>query len=378
MTTDNARFMEQPLRIDCVHLCRLKPRHVAAVTPPAEYTGITVMYMAKYFVKLKAPAGHAIPALLQDFGDWLAKQTHGSLGYFELITSRIPKEWNLEAAQRLTKDGFSFLELGDGSLLVLLNRPEHLPAVVLLGSEGDTSTVATSLEEFLQQLGKGETGIDDLDDEEATGRGKLQAWLKKNNVIAPKAPPFDFDAYLDGVPQPAATAEVKPAPASQVVPQDVFSELRTMLGKPLDSAEVVNFLARHPKHKATQPSSGEQHVVSYDSGFEMVFGPPDGNYRGGRTKEPRVLTTLFLNSAAVAKFKTFTLLPLGLSFDDGPEQLISKLGIPTRTSVARDTGEIDGMKWLVDGLILDAEFIKGQPTTKVFTLMTHAAGAQFL
>ncbi len=67
--------------------------------------------MAKYFVKLKAVSGHAIPALLQSFGDWLSTQTNGSLGYFELITGRIPKEWNPEAAQRLSQDGFSFLEL---------------------------------------------------------------------------------------------------------------------------------------------------------------------------------------------------------------------------------------------------------------------------
>jgi hypothetical protein len=83
--------------------------------------------------------------------------------------------------------------------LVLLNRPGHPPAVVLLGSEGETETVATSLEEFLELLGNGETGLDDLDDEQATGRSKLRAWLKKNNVKAPKAPPFDFDAYLTGV-----------------------------------------------------------------------------------------------------------------------------------------------------------------------------------
>src|SRR5947209_8350587 len=100
--------------------------------------------MAKYTAKLRAPRGHSIPPLLQNFGEWLAKQSFGSVGYFDLVAEKITKEWHPEAADRLARDGFAFLTLGDGSMLALLKTGAGgPPAVVLLGSEGETETVAT-------------------------------------------------------------------------------------------------------------------------------------------------------------------------------------------------------------------------------------------
>ncbi len=81
----------------------------------------------------------------------------------------------------------------DGSLLVLLNTgAKNPPAVVLLGSEGATDTVATSLEEFLLLLGNGETGLDDLDKEDATGRAKLCALACQEQGQGAQGTPLRF------------------------------------------------------------------------------------------------------------------------------------------------------------------------------------------
>jgi hypothetical protein len=142
--------------------------------------------------------------------------------------------------------------------------------------------------------------------------------------------------------------------------RDILTELKALFGKPIDSEEVVKFLAKYPKHKVTKPSDGHQGVVALGHGLEMDFGPLHGGFHGGRTKESRVLTTLFLHSNAEPKFKAYPDLPLGLSFNDGPEQVIAILGPPVR-SKKRDNGEIVWAHWQVDGLILAARFNEDQP-----------------
>jgi hypothetical protein len=315
--------------------------------------------MAKYYVKLTAPRGHVVPPLLQSFGEWLAKQKYGAVGWFELQASKVPKEWSPEATERLRRDGFCFLSLPEGSELVLLKTgTDSPPAVVLLGSEGDSSCVATSLEEFLLSLGQGETGIDDLDDEECEGREELRTWLKKNKVTAPKAASFDFDAYLTGplpVPQPVPIAT---APIPEVdAPHDIFAEIKATLGKPIDSPEVAAFLAKHPKHKVDRVSDGQQSVEAPSHGFALTFSPPDGSFTG-RTKQQRVLT-------------------LGLTFADSFEQIIAKLGPPIRTGL-RDNGDPQWAKWRIDDLVLHMDFKNDVPKPHAFIFMTAASAARFL
>lgn len=167
------------------------------------------------------PTGHSGPPLLQAFADWLATQEHGSIGWFDaLAIEEIPASWDEKNAERLKKAGFAFLALPDGSLLALLDTGvKGAPhAVVLLGSEGEARTVAGSLEELLVLLSKGETGIHDLDDEEASsGRDAMKAWLKKTKVKAPKARDFDFQAWLDGTESAAAAAPADPErPAPEI------------------------------------------------------------------------------------------------------------------------------------------------------------------
>lgn len=155
---------------------------------------------SKYTVSLEAPAGHRIPPLLTAFGEWLEERTYGAVGYFELIAAAAPAEWDPKLADRL-RETMPFLTLPDGSLLVLVKHGERSP-VALLGSEGETRTVAPSLGDFLLDLAAADTDIMELDDEDATDRDDLAAWLEENEVARVKAPPFDFSAWLAGTAKP--------------------------------------------------------------------------------------------------------------------------------------------------------------------------------
>lgn len=154
--------------------------------------------MARYTVRLDTlPVNHSLPPLLSDFGKWLGTKTYGSLGYFELIATEVPKEWNPEFAERLQRDAFCFLNLPDGSLLALLRfGADKPPAVVLLGSEGEARTVSSSLEGLLHAIAEGNTDVSDIDDG-GDGRQALSDWLDEAGVDVPdvaEAP--DFNVYL--------------------------------------------------------------------------------------------------------------------------------------------------------------------------------------
>lgn len=159
--------------------------------------------MARYTVHLsKVPKGHSVPRLLSDFGKHLATQQYGALGWFEALRiATIPKGSGGEHNAQLRAAGFSFVELPDGSQLVLLKPGGKVPAaVVLVSSDGELKTVANSFEGFLTQLAKRKTGVAELDEDEDGGAGRraLAAWLKKKKVVVPKAPPFKFQAWLEG------------------------------------------------------------------------------------------------------------------------------------------------------------------------------------
>ncbi|WP_163863877.1 hypothetical protein [Myxococcus eversor] len=154
--------------------------------------------MARYTVRLDTvPTGHSLPPLLADFGKWLGTKTYGSLGYFELSATEVPREWNPEVAERLQRDAVCFLNLPDGSLLALLRfDAEAPPAVVLLGSEGEARTVSSSLEGLLHAIAGGNTDLSDID-EDGDGRQALSDWLDETGVDVPDvADAPDFNVYL--------------------------------------------------------------------------------------------------------------------------------------------------------------------------------------
>ncbi len=243
--------------------------------------------MARYSVSVaKAPKGHSVPPLLQEFGAWLKTQPHGAVGWFDALTTEsIPKQWSAKNAARLQKSGFAFLSLPDGSLLSLLAPGEKAPpAVVLLGSEGESRTVAPTLEAFLHLLAKGATEIDELDDADASkGRPALRAWLKVKGVKVPKAKSFDFNAWLaeEGSEAPAkkpAPAKASPArrptkEAAKLGPK--LRKLASVMGLRADDPALVAYVTRDLGKKppvSTSAREEDAYVVPHASkGIELLF-----------------------------------------------------------------------------------------------------------
>lgn len=249
--------------------------------------------MANYSVKMtSAPKGHEIPPLLRDVAAFVGKQKHGSLGWFDALSvAPIPKEWSVEAAERLRANGFAFLHLPDGSQLALMKADGKAPAaVVLLGSEGEARTVADSLEEFLTLWAKGATEISDLDDDDASGRKALAAWLKANKVKPPKvARSFDFESWLAGPAAAAPSAKTKKkgastppkATASAKAPTPTMKALgpkvqalASIMGLRADAPEVAAYVTKVLGKKVPQSTSdrNDSANVSADKvGVELVF-----------------------------------------------------------------------------------------------------------
>jgi hypothetical protein len=121
--------------------------------------------VSKYTVKLGKPSD----VLLMSFGTWLKTQVYGSVGYFELVAEKIPKQ--ITSDVNLAKSGRSFVALPDGSLVVA----DQGGKIIFLDSEGGKpKAIADNLRGFLMKLAKGRTGIDDLD---GKARKPLAQWL---------------------------------------------------------------------------------------------------------------------------------------------------------------------------------------------------------
>ncbi len=227
------------------------------------------------------PLAHAAPALLGAFAAWLATQEHGSVGWFDALrVAEIPATWDEANAARLQREALSFLDLPDGSLLALIETgvKDAPRAVVLLGSEGEARTVATSLEAFLLAWSEGESEIAELDDDEASaGRPAMKAWLTTAKVRAPKAPNFDFQAWLDeaegGVASaPSAIEQQRPAPAIFATFLLPFRRLAELSGQRADDPKVIDFVigmgGKVPTSTTDMSSSKE---VKSKTGFTLWF-----------------------------------------------------------------------------------------------------------
>jgi hypothetical protein len=289
--------------------------------------------MPKYQVDLKPVAGHAIPPLLEKFGAWLSSQEYGSVGWFSLHAESVPVEWDPDRIPRIQRDAFSFMELPDGSLLLLINIGNGLPAAVgLLGSEGDTDSVATSLEEFLILLSNAETGVSDLDDEEGSGRKKLKAWLTKNKIKPAKAPPFDFNSFLDGTAKPSPPAAPQsgspPAESLKMLPPFV-QQVALMVGRRADEAELVEFVTGTLGKKVPSSTTSEsKNVEAKKHGLELVFDHDVKNVKyplvsKSKTAYVPYFSLVWLNPKLPGP------LPFGLRFGMSVEEIAAALGDPS-------------------------------------------------
>lgn len=291
--------------------------------------------MANYFVSLEPIDGRDVPALLTAFGAWLGTQTHGSLGYFDALKiDHVPPTWHEGAADRLEKAAFTFLNLGDGSLLALLDtgRAKAPRAVVLLDSEGEARTVATSLEEFLHLLAKGETGVGDLDDEEATGRSALAAWLGEKKVKAPKAKDFDFQAWLDGAPEakaaPVAAATREPSEALLALPPKLRA-LAALVGLRADDPAVAAAIAEMGGKVPTSATDmgTAKSVSAAKLGVSVYFNHDILNDAFPLLPKTKSSYLPYVSQVALSD-KWSEALPFGLGWKDGPEEVERALGTP--------------------------------------------------
>jgi hypothetical protein len=288
----------------------------------------------KYQVDLKPVAGHAISPLLEKFGTWLSSQEYGSVGWFSLHVEIVPVEWDPERIPRIQRDAFSFLHLPDGSLLLLVNTGDGSPpAVALLGSEGNTESVATSLEEFLILLSNGETGVSDLDDEDALARTKLKAWLTKNKIKVPKAPPFDFDRFLDGTANaPASTVPQSGSPLTESLTMlpPFARQVALMVGRRVDDVDLVEFVTGALGQKipnSTTDVSNSKNVVAKKHGLELVFSHDVKSAKYPLVPKSKAsyvpyLTLAWLNPRLPDP------LPFGLNFGMSVEEISGTLGDP--------------------------------------------------
>ena len=291
--------------------------------------------MAQYSVKLASPPkNHEVPALLHDFGAFVAKQKHGALGWFDrLHASAIPKEWHPEATARLRAHGFSFLELPDGSLLALLTHAPKAPAaVVLLGSEGEVRTVANSLEELLAVWAKGETDIDELDDEDGVaGRDALGVWLKEKKTKAPKVKTdFDFEAWLDDSP-----AEEAPKPPAKAAKRDAAAvkalgpklrELAAIVGQSTAAPAVIDYITKTLGKKVPQKSG--DNVSAPNVGVELAC--DHDVLRPDFPLVPKTAKTFVPYVTHAWVTEKFGELVLGIPWDADQAAITKQIGAPTR------------------------------------------------
>lgn len=289
--------------------------------------------MPKYEVNLEPVSGHAIPPLLEKFGSWLSSQEYGTVGWFSLYAESVPVEWDPDRIPRIQRDAFSFLHMPDGSLLLLINTGNGSPpAVGLLGSEGNTDSVANSLEEFLILLSNAETGVFDLDEEEASGRARLKAWLKKNKIKPPKAPPFDFDRVLDGnakSPTPTAPRPDSPQAESAMLPPFV-RQVAQMVGRRADDPELIEFvtgtLGQKVPNSATDVSNSK-YVIAKKLGLEMIFRHDVKNVKYPLVPKSKASYLPYLMLVWL-KPKLPDPLPFGLKFGISVEEITGTLGDP--------------------------------------------------
>jgi hypothetical protein len=320
------------------------------------------------------PTGIPVPPLLQAFGEWLKTVPHGGLGFFDALAGeRFEYYVSDDDATDVQRPQLAqFLFLGEGSRVALWNHGGLVPAVVLIGSEGDLENLAPSLEAFLFAWTIGETGVgdldfaDDLDEEHAdapvpmASRPDLAAWLKERGVVAPDVPePPSFQDWFESVVKAsaqarAARAAVRPAlRIPSAPPVDLLARVESLLGKRTDDAELLGLCTELGFDLTLLPGPDEFRALArLDQGYclELVW-PWQADKSVTFSKQERdaierqrlrVLTAIELHAQGDratqraldnARFSAFPhALPRGISFQDTRESLIARLGAPAANS----------------------------------------------
>jgi hypothetical protein len=190
--------------------------------------------------ELPAPAG------LREFSRWLADKPRSSLGWFHIESAPLEATYTGDdhATLRLRERLGIFMVFAQGGRLALWKPAEGPAVVVRLGADGEPSEVSPDLETFLVALARGETGIRDLEREQADTpavRAELAAWLAAQGVV-PSGRRLElgaFAAWWRGI--RAEVAPVRPPLTAAAVPADLFQRIDPLLGKLIEDPRVFGF-----------------------------------------------------------------------------------------------------------------------------------------
>jgi hypothetical protein len=315
-----------------------------------------------------------MPPLMVELAGWLEKHDDHAVGFWELAEGT-PGEGHFQddaAAARLAAHALLFARTGDGSEVVVVERGGGLPqAIVYLDSEGGETTIATSPEQFLLALAEADTGVTDLDDEDATERPAFAAWVAKRKLEPPKAPGFDLGAFLEGKEQ---TAAAKPEPAAGPPPADSrryesmaprTRRLALLIGRRADDPELMAFVTDELKKKvpASLSWSKDYQWVEADKkhGINLLF---ESHVLHDAYPEIPKSKTSFIPYLANIYFSAAypDPLPFGVRYDADVATLQKSLGAPAGTR----SEENHHPYWhvMIDeprGLMFTADYYDGSP-----------------
>jgi hypothetical protein len=159
----------------------------------------------------------------------------------------------------------------------------------------------------------------------------LRAWLTKNKVKPPKAPPFDFDSFLDGTaksPPPTAPQSDSPLTESLTMLPPFLRQIALVVGRRADDTDLVEFVTGTLGQKvpnSTTDVSSSKNVVAKKHGLELVFSHDVKNVNYPLVPKSKAsyvpyLTLVWLNS------KLPDPLPFGLEFGMSVEEITDTLG----------------------------------------------------
>ena len=299
------------------------------------------------------PPGAKAPETLEPFASWLAGQERGAVGYTDAFAGEpVPRELlpkGVDAAVVHARLAV-FLALPDGSRVALWYHGADEPAVVLLGSEGELETVAVTFRAFLDLLARGETGVGDLDDEEASeGRGALLTWLERfpwSIRDEGRRPAFarwlaTGEVGYEGVPRGPCPALAELLPAA--------------LGERVDSAKGAALVDAIWDGALPSATLGTTYLANKPAGFCVYL------------TEELVVEGCFFYAAGVEGYARFNgALPGGVTFEDDRDGLIARLGPAAFERKSKKTGALVAMRWdLPEGAQVWASFEDGTRITEV-------------
>jgi hypothetical protein len=296
------------------------------------------------------PKSMPVPPRLLAFAEWLRRVDHGTLGYFDVLAGeRLDENYvrNPERTSILAEKLGIFLFLPDGSYLALWDFGGREPAVVLIGSEGELWNVAPTFDAFLFALAQAKTGVNALDDEDAsTSRPALRAWLKQQGVAPAKKKGKvpDFEPWFLGEEDAGATERVVPMAGFEM--KAFTPTLYRLLGKNSEDAELRSFLAALglwplPRKKRDDFAL---YLEKKRQGFCLLF--DEAPKVAGQKGQLLILNACFFYSQGKDGYRGFAhAMPCRIRWADTMKSLASRLGPATHEYKDKETGFIHGQRW---------------------------------